>query len=119
MNMPGFTADSSDYRGARTYAGPIAIHGEMGWAVMPQLAIGGGGVQNSCVDQYQNCYVDCSVRYPDSPNNLNSELREGCFDSCDASYRLCSPSAGGAVRSPILGLGTGLGTITRVGTRLR
>jgi hypothetical protein len=56
-------------------------------AIGPQLRAGGGGSTNDCVDSYQNCYVDCSVRYPeagDSPNNLNALMRQGCFDSCDA-----------------------------------
>jgi hypothetical protein len=63
---------------------------------------GGGGQKGSkpkpkpkpdCVDRYQNCYIDCSVKYPefkDTEKNLNSRLRVGCFDSCDAGYSFCS-----------------------------
>ena len=119
MNMPGFTADSSNYRSAGTYVQPMAIPGGTGWAVTPQLAIGGGGVQNSCVDTWQNCYVNCSVKYPESDNNLNSEFQQACMDSCDASFNLCSPTTGGAVRPPSHGGITGLGGITRIGTITR
>ena len=113
MTMPGFGADASDYRASGSYAGSIAISKEIDGAVMPQLPIGGGGaVGTSCVETYQNCYVNCSVKYPESPNNLNSEYRQACFDSCDASYRLCGPSVGIGKRSPIFG---GVGSVTKTG----
>lgn len=97
MNMPGFTAQSSLYYSGRSYTAPSAVAQRSNSAIGPQLRAGGGGPSNDCVDSYQNCYIDCSVKYPesnDSPNNLNSSMREGCFDSCDAAYRLCSPARG-------------------------
>ena len=55
--------------------------------------------QQKCDDKLQACYVDCSVKYPESGGGLNDDLREGCFDSCDASHNLCAPAltAGTAV----------------------
>ena len=43
--------------------------------------------QVKCDNAWQGCYVDCSVRYPEE--GLGSDLREGCFDACDAAYNLC------------------------------
>jgi hypothetical protein len=48
--------------------------------------------QQKCDEKLQSCYVDCSVKYPESGGGLNDDLREGCFDSCDASHNLCSPA---------------------------
>jgi hypothetical protein len=48
--------------------------------------------QQKCDEKLQSCYVDCSVRYPESAGGLNDDLREGCFDSCDASHNLCTPA---------------------------
>lgn len=48
--------------------------------------------QKKCDEKWQNCYVDCSVRYPDSNDPLDEDRRQGCFDSCDASHNLCLPA---------------------------
>jgi hypothetical protein len=48
--------------------------------------------QQACDEKMQSCYVDCSVRYPESGGGLNDDLREGCFDSCDAAHNLCAPA---------------------------
>lgn len=92
MNLPGFTACSSLSGNKRQHRmGRAAAHAPS--IIEPQLRVGGGGVLgNKCDDDYGECYIDCSVRYPesqDSPNNLNADLRQGCFDSCDASHDLC------------------------------
>jgi len=58
--------------------------------------------QKKCDEKWQNCYVDCSVRYPESSDPLDEDRRQGCFDSCDASHNLCAPAraaAGGAALS--------------------
>jgi hypothetical protein len=93
MTIPGFSASNSLRRGG-DYTARTLGRGNSGQAVRPQLPVGGGGSSGDCVDRYQNCYVDCSVRYPESddPNSLNGQLRQGCFDACDAAYRLCSPT---------------------------
>lgn len=89
MNMPGFYADNSLYSSGRKY-NVLGATTERGRPMIgPQLRAGGGGLSNKCDDKWGDCYIGCSVRYPDSPNNLNSELREGCFDSCDAAHNLC------------------------------
>lgn len=52
------------------------------------------------------------VKYPesaDSPYNLNSMMREGCFDSCDAAYDLCSGVAARVGR-----IGRGIGRVARI-----
>jgi hypothetical protein len=57
-----------------------------------QRAGGGGTTTRTCEDRYGDCYIGCSVSHPesaDSPNNFNADLRQGCFDSCDAAYRTC------------------------------
>ena len=92
MNLPGFTADSSLHDRTRQHRMEyVAAYTRS--IIEPQLRVGGGGVLgNKCDDDYGECYIDCSVRYPesqDSPNNLNADLRQGCFDSCDASHDLC------------------------------
>jgi hypothetical protein len=60
--------------------------------------------QQKCDDKLQACYVDCSVRYPESGGGLNDDLREGCFDACDAAHNLCAPaltvSTAGGVLQP-------------------
>jgi hypothetical protein len=92
INMPGFTAGSSLYHGGRKYQMTSAALGRSSSVIGPQLRVGGGGLSNKCDDDWGDCYIDCSVRYPesgDSPNNLNSELRNACFDSCDAAHNLC------------------------------
>jgi hypothetical protein len=94
MNFPRFTADHSLYA-ARNYPPQRRMIKNIGSAIEPQLPIGGGSGGGSCTDQYQSCYIDCSVQYPesaDSVNNLNAMYREACYDSCDAAYRLCGGS---------------------------
>ena len=91
MRIPGFTAHNSlfsrhKYLQRRV---PICAINSM---IEPQLRVGGGGLSNKCDDDYGECYIDCSVKYPeskDSPSNLNSMYREACFDSCDAADNLC------------------------------
>jgi hypothetical protein len=91
MNMPGFTADNSlDHSGGKYTETSGVPHRNT--EITPQLRIGAGGLSNKCDDKWGDCYIDCSVRYPesgDSPNNLNSMYRDGCFDSCDAAHNLC------------------------------
>ena len=89
MNMPGFTADNSCYNSGRKYNMLSAATESSRSVIGPQLRAGGGGLSNKCDDKWGDCYIDCSVKYPDSPGNLNSDLREGCFDSCDAAHNLC------------------------------
>jgi hypothetical protein len=48
--------------------------------------------QKKCDEKWQNCYVDCSVRYPESNDALDEDRRQGCFDSCDALHDLCAPA---------------------------
>ena len=48
--------------------------------------------QQKCDEKLQSCYIDCSVRYPESGGGFNDELRQGCFDSCDAAHNLCLPA---------------------------
>ena len=92
MNMPGFTAGNSlcsDSRKCNTLSAAVVTSNSL---IEPQLRVGGGGLGNKCGDDYGECYIDCSVRYPeskDSPNNLNSDFRQACFDSCDAAHDLC------------------------------
>jgi hypothetical protein len=93
MHMPGFTASCSLYRSSRQYFPQSAATPKVSGAVVsPQLprSQGSGLVSNDCVDRYQACYVDCSLKYPDKPGTLNSEMRQGCLDSCDAAYNLCT-----------------------------
>jgi hypothetical protein len=95
MTMPAFTASHSLCRRSTTYSLQSAVPERGTSAIEPQLRAGGGGSTNDCVDTYQNCYIDCSVKYPesnDSPYNLNSLMRDACFESCDAAYRLCGPA---------------------------
>jgi hypothetical protein len=110
MNMPGFTADTSLYNSSRKYNMPSAANERSSSVIRPQLRAGGGGLSNKCDDRWGDCYIGCSVDYPeskDSPNNLNSDLRAGCFDSCDASHRRCSPARGAlhSNQAPIFGRG--------------
>ncbi len=94
MTLPGFTAARSLSHGGRTYAGSARYAKAERSQITPHLPVQGGtgGSGSDCVSQYQNCYVGCSVQYPesqDSPSNLNALMRQGCYDSCDASYDLC------------------------------
>jgi hypothetical protein len=117
MNIPGFTASASLYCNGGIYTQQSAACDKSSSAIRPQLRAGGGGATKSCVETYQDCYVDCSVRYPessDSSNNLNALLRQGCFDSCDAAYRLCSPARGANSVEWFFGrIGRGIGRIAR------
>ena len=81
MRMLGFTGTRSLYCSSSHYI----THGTTtpeasGAIILPQVRSRGGGglVSNDCVDRLQNCYIDCAVKYPDSPGNLNSEMRQGC-----------------------------------------
>ena len=115
MTIPGFNAGSSLRRGGGGYVGGTGACGDHVQSVRPQLPVGeGGGSSNDCVDRYQNCYVDCSVRYPeyDDAGSLNAQLRQGCFDSCDAAYRLCGPTLAG--RTIGRGIGRAIGRVARV-----
>lgn len=92
MKLPGFSAESSLNK-PNAYRQPTTGVETRGSAIVPQLRVGGGGgLSNTCDDKYGECYIDCSVRYPESKdphNNLNELLRQGCFDSCDAAHDLC------------------------------
>ena len=90
MSIPGFTAHNSLYSHCH-YVQSLSICA-MNSMIEPQLRVGGGGLSNKCDDDYGECYIDCSVKYPeskDSPGNLNSMYRDACFDSCDAAHNLC------------------------------
>jgi len=92
MNMPGFTGDNSIYSGGRKFNMSCPATERSSSVIEPQLRVGGGGLSNKCDDKWGDCYIDCSVRYPesgDSANNLNSMYRDACFDSCDAAHDLC------------------------------
>jgi hypothetical protein len=90
--LPGFTAISSLYYSNRNYImRSPALQKDCDSAVMPQLRGGGGGlISNHCVDRLQDCYIDCSINYPDDPL-----MQQGCLDSCDAAYNLCRIFGGG------------------------
>jgi hypothetical protein len=108
VNMPGFTADNSLYYTGRNFICQVQSSERSRSSIEPQLSVGGGdGLSNACDDKYGDCYIDCSIKYPefkDSPKNLNSDLRAGCFDSCDAAHRVCKTLAWGTptIKSPIL-----------------
>jgi hypothetical protein len=108
LNLPGFVSEASLYTSGRNYLGPVAESlGQNRSVVEPQLPVGGGGTGTTCEDQYQDCYIGCSAQYPesnDSVNNLNAMMRQGCYDSCDAAYSLCTTTAS---RSPIVVRGPG------------
>jgi|SRR6516162_3033574 hypothetical protein len=85
MTTPSFTASSSLYYSNRNYImRSPALQKECGSAVMPQLRAGGGPMSSPCYDRLVDCYLNCSINYPDDPL-----MQEGCEDSCDAAYRLC------------------------------
>lgn len=107
MNIPGFTAGSSLYRSSGNYTKQMQGRQHGVPKVGPQLPPRGPGGSSDCIGDYQNCYVDCSVRYPesrDSPGNLNAQMRQGCFDSCDAAYNLCGGAGSGGGSDLGLGL---------------
>lgn len=93
--LPGFTAESALYSGSRKYRVSALSRENPGRRIEPQVPAGGGGggTKRTCADAYGDCYIGCSVDYPesgDSTNNLNAKLRDGCFGSCDAGFDLCS-----------------------------
>ena len=102
--LPGFTAENALYSGSRKYQVSAMSRESPGRGVEPQVPVGGGGTKRTCADTYGDCYIGCSVDYPESGDNLNAELRDGCFDSCDAGYNLCSSLA----RSSLFGRLTAL-----------
>ena len=93
--LPGFTAENTLYSGSRKYRVSAMSRESLGRGVEPQVPVGGGGggTKRTCADAYGDCYIGCSVDYPESGDNLNTDLRDGCFDSCDAGYDLCSSLA--------------------------
>lgn len=90
MNIPGFTAANSLRHSDRRYAASNPASERSHSAIRPQLRAGGGGLSdtasNDCVDRWQNCYIDCSLK--------DTDYREGCFDSCDAAFNLCRSPLG-------------------------
>jgi hypothetical protein len=94
IKLPGFSADKSLYSGGRQYSMPHVNAERSSGGVEPQVAAGGGGgTTRTCADAYGDCYIGCSVDYPesgDSPNNLNADFRDTCFGSCDAGYNVCT-----------------------------
>lgn len=96
--LPGFTAENALYSSRRKYKASSLSRENRSSRVEPQVPVGGGGgaTTRTCADAYGDCYIGCSVDHPesaDSPNNLNADIREGCFDSCDAGYNLCTSLA--------------------------
>src|SRR5260221_13896229 len=56
----------------------------------------GGTTTKSCSDKYGDCYIGCSVKYPesgDSNGHFNAQYRQGGFHSRDPSHDLCSGAA--------------------------
>ena len=108
LNLPGFVAEASQYTKRTNYLGSSAGSFAQNLSrIQPQLPVGGGASGTSCEDRYQSCYIGCSVDYPesnDSANNLNAMMRQGCEDSCDASYNLCKTTV---ARAPIIVRGPG------------
>jgi hypothetical protein len=93
IKLPGFSAEDSLYSDGRKYPMPRVAAERSSGAVEPQVAVGGGGGTRTCADAYGDCYIGCSVDYPesaDSSNNLNADFREGCFNSCDGGYNVCT-----------------------------
>lgn len=108
--LPGFTAENALYSVSRKYGVSSLAHENRSGRIEPQAPVGGGGgggTKRTCADAYGDCYIGCSVDHPesaDSSNNLNADLREGCFDSCDGGYNLCTSLA----RSSLFGRLTAL-----------
>jgi hypothetical protein len=60
---------------------------------------GGGSGTDACAQEKAACQNRCEQKHPssgDSPNNLNSLMRQGCNDSCDAAERNCKFGGGGS-----------------------
>lgn len=99
MNIPGFTANTLVIESNMIYGNAFRERGSLKPVLTPSAPIGRGSSRrpNSCDDKLGECYIGCSVDYPesgDSSNNLNSLKRQGCEDSCDAAHRLCGPRGG-------------------------
>ena len=111
MSLPGFTASNSLLTSSGRYRASSVVRGGSHSAIESQLRAGGGSAGDTaddCVDTYQDCYIGCSVSYPesaDSQDNLNAMMREGCFDSCEATFDLCSSAAR---------FGGGIGRVARI-----
>jgi len=116
MNIPGFTAGESIYHDGIGHPVRSAVRERTRSAVTPQLPVGRGGPSTkTCTDKYQDCYVDCSVKYPesgDSTGNLNALKRQACLDTCDANFRTCGTFGTLAARSFSRGFG-GSGTFAQ------
>lgn len=63
----------------------------IGSTQQPLMRGGGGTGGSTCVDRWQSCYVGCGVKHPEG------DMRDGCEDSCDAAYRLCTIYGGGGI----------------------
>jgi hypothetical protein len=93
MSMPGFTADGSlAYNGNSRFALRLTFNNNRS-RISPQLPEGGRGGPGTrdCVGEYQDCYIDCSVTYPEGNN------RDICFSTCDNRYNRC--------KTPVFGFG--------------
>ena len=92
-NLPGFSAEYSIGNSRKKYNAATARHVRTTTVAEPQLPVGGGGrTAKSCADAYGDCYIGCSVDHPesqDSPNNLNADFRDACFESCDGGFEAC------------------------------
>lgn len=78
--LPGFTAENALYSGSRKYKVSALSRENRGSRVEPQVPAGGGGggTKRTCADAYGDCYIGCSVDYPesgDSTNNLKGPSR--------------------------------------------
>lgn len=91
--LPGFSAENSLYSGIRKYFLRGRSIASSSKGVEPQVPAGGGGGRTrTCADAYGDCYIGCSVDYPesgDSTNNLNKQFRNDCYGSCDGAYNVC------------------------------
>jgi hypothetical protein len=85
MNMPGFTAEASLYRGAMSYQ-TVANFRDSRLLLMPAL---GKGVQTGG--------KSCSARCADAANNCTSGCRpedSACRDDCDSAFWCCLTGCG-------------------------
>jgi hypothetical protein len=115
MNVPRFNAEQALGTSLRRYMMSRDNTVNALSVIEPQLPVGGGSSSGNCTDRYQDCYIDCSVRYPesnDSTSNFNAAYRQACYDSCDAAYRLCSPAGVSA------SIGWSVGQLTKAGPRI-
>jgi len=116
MSIPGFTAGNSLYGSGISHPERSAVRERSRSVIESQLRAGGGGPSTkSCTDKYQDCYVDCSVKYPesgDSTGNLNALKRQACLDTCDANFRTCGTFGALAGRPLSRGFG-GFGTFAQ------